>query len=422
MLCFLLNKQPSQSEKKNACVVFLQHTLLTIVEIGFIIIAMPEHPQLQPEKSDRNGDQLKEHTVNDQPSSGLLGRSIVQSLPIEVIAFNVDLKIIEANSQAAKLIELGDYIDKSLAKGTDNKVWPGWTEQLKSVVSTGKTCGFDSVDYKLNGKTKLLRIVCTPLKKAKTARNLGATVIIEDITEKVNIQRRLANAERLAAVGKLASKVAHELNNPMDGILRYINLAIRIIEQENLEKPKEYLTQCRKGLMRMVQIVSELLEFSRSTYTPSEYTGIEQIIEDAIKTMGSRAETLNIRILRNYTSGIPQIRSGNLFQVFCNLIKNALDAMPDGGELSISTRLAADDTAVVEFRDTGTSFAAENADAIFEPFFTTKDKGKGTGLGLAICKDIVERYHGRITAENVPQGGSIFTVYLPVASNSEKNL
>ena len=382
---------------------------------------MPEHRKLHPKKSDKTDERPKTNIRNGHLRFGPLGKSVVRSLPIGVVAFDPDLKIIEANSRAAKLIELGDYIDKSLAKGTDDKVWPGWTEQLKSVVSTGKTCGFDNVNYTLNGKTKLLRIVCTPLKKSKTAKNPGGTVIIEDITEKVNIQRRLANAERLAAVGKLASKVAHELNNPMDGILRYINLAIRIIEQENLEKPKEYLTQCRQGLMRMVQIVSELLEFSRSTYASLEYAKIEQIIEDAIKTMDARAEASNARVLRNYAPGIPQIGNGNLFQVFCNLIKNALDAMPDGGELSISTRLAADDTAVVEFRDTGTGFAAENADAIFEPFFTTKDKGTGTGLGLAICKDIVEGYHGRITAENAPQGGSIFTVYLPVASNSEKN-
>jgi len=396
----------------------LQHPHLTIVEIGFIIIAMPEHPQLQPEKSDRNGDQRKGHTVNDQSRSRLLGKSIVQSLPIGVIAFDPDLKIIEANPQATKLIDLDDYIDRSLAKGTDDKIWLGWTEQLKSAIATGKTCRFDDVGYTSNGKTKLLRIVCTPLKESKTTKKLGGIIIIEDVTKKVNIQRQSTNTERLAAVGKLASKVAHELNDPLDGILRYVNLAMRIVEQENLEKPKEYLTQCRKGLMRMVQIVSELLEFSRSTYTPSEYIGIEQIIEDAIKTMGSKAEALNIRISRNYTSGIPQIRSGNLFQVFRNLTKNALDAMPDGGELRISTHLAADNTIVAEFHDTGTGLPPENTEAIFEPFFTTKDKGKGTGLGLAICRDIIESYHGRITAENTPDGGSIFTVYLPAKSDS----
>jgi C4-dicarboxylate-specific signal transduction histidine kinase len=227
-------------------------------------------------------------------------------------------------------------------------------------------------------------------------------------------QEELAETERLAVVGRLACKVAHELNNPLDGILRYLNLAMRIVEQEKLEKPREYLAQCRQGLMRMVQIVSELLEFSRSTHTSCEPVKIEQIIDDAIKIMSSKAVASKVAITSACTGNIPPIRAGNLFQVFCNLIKNALDAMPQGGELNISTRLAADDTAVVEFRDNGNGFAPEHAEAMFEPFFTTKEQGKGTGLGLAISKDIVERYNGRITAENAPGGGSIFTVHLPV--------
>ncbi len=355
------------------------------------------------------------HVTDDRSGSALLGQSIVQSLPIGVVAFDADLRIIEANSQAATLVDLGDHIDKSLARGTDEKIWLGWTQQLKSVISTGETCLFDDVAYTFNERTRLLRIICSPLNEVATAKNLGGTMIIEDITEKVNIQRRLANAERLATVGKHASKVAHELNNPLDGILRYINLAMRIVEQEKLEKPKEYLTQCRQGLMRMVQIVSELLEFSRSTYTPLEHVKIEQIIEDALKTMESRTETSNIRIVRDYTFGLPQVRSGNLFQVFCNLAKNALDAMPNGGELRISTCSAADNTIVVELRDTGTGLPPQDTDVIFEPFFTTKANGKGTGLGLAICRDIIESHHGRITAENAPGGGSIFTVYLPAS-------
>jgi len=354
---------------------------------------------------------------SDHLGFGPLGKSIVQSLPIGVIAFDSDLRIIESNPQAAKLIELGDFIDESLAKGADYPGEPGlnWTEKLKSVLSSGTTCEFNRVNYKLNRRTKLLQIVCTPIKKARTSKFLGGTLIIEDVTEKADIRRQLANIEKLATIGKLASKVAHELNNPMDGILRYINLAMRIIEEEKLEKPKEYLTQCRQGLMRMVQIVSELLEFSRSTYASLEYVELEQIIEDAIRTMDAKAEALDIRVLRDYGRGIPQIRNGNLFQVFCNLIKNALDAMPTGGQLSISTRLTADNTAMVEFRDTGTGLPEEYADAIFEPFFTTKDRG--TGLGLAICKDIVERYRGRITAENASGGGCIFTMFLPIEDN-----
>jgi len=380
-----------------------------------IIAAMPENVEQESKRSENQGDSLKEHTAANRTGFGRLGESILQSLPIGIVAFDPDLKILRANAQATKLIELGDYIDKSLARGTDDKIWQGWTEQLNSAISTGKPCRFDDVSYTMDGKTKLLRIVCTPLEPAESAKSLGGIIIVEDVTDRVNIERRLANAERLAAVGKHASKVAHELNNPLDGILRYINLAMRIVEQENLTKPKEYLTQCREGLMRMVQIVSELLEFSRSTYTPLEYVKVEQIIEDAVKTMESKAEATDISIVRNYTFGMPQVRSGNLFQVFCNLVKNALDAMPNGGELRISTSLVADDTIMIELHDTGTGLPPGSMEAIFEPFFTTKEGSKGTGLGLAVCRDIVESYHGRITAQNAPDGGSIFSVYLPVA-------
>ena len=366
----------------------------------------------------------KQHDAGDEVVPvlfGPFGKLIVQSLPIGVIAFDLDLKIIEANVGAAKLIELDNFIDKSFARGTESPDVIGfdWTKQLKSVVTTGKTREFESIHYKRDGKTRLLQVVCSPIKIPETAQILGGTVVIEDITEKVNIQRQLANAERMATVGKLASKVAHELNNPMDGILRYINLAMRIIEQKNLEKPREYLTQCRQGLMRMVQIVSELLEFSRTTYVSMKYVEIEQIIEDAIRTMEARAEACNIRISLNYDCNIPKIIDGGLFQVFCNLIKNAVEAMPNGGELNISTRLSDNNTAIVEFHDTGDGLPTEYSDVIFEPFFTTKEGG--TGLGLAICKDIVERYHGRITAENASKKGSIFTVYLPIETSSSVN-
>jgi len=376
---------------------------------------MPEDAKQQLKTFDNQDDSPKKHPDSGRSGFGLLVESIFQSLPVGIIAFDSDLRILRANAQATKLIELGGHIGKSLAKGTDEKIWLGWTQQLTTAISTGKPCRFDDVSYTSDGRTKLLRIVCAPLEEAGTSEKIGGILLIEDVTEKVNVERRLANAERLAAVGKHASKVAHELNNPLDGILRYINLAIRVVEQENMTKPKEYLIQCRQGLMRMVQIISELLEFSRSSYTPLEHTKIEQIIEDAIKTVESRAEAGNISIVRNYTFAMPQVRSGNLFQVFCNLAKNALDAMPNGGELRISTSLAAEDTIMIELRDTGTGLPTESAEAIFEPFFTTKEGGKGTGLGLAICRDIVESCHGRITARNAPDGGSIFTVYLPVA-------
>jgi len=392
---------------------FYATCVLDKLSLGLIIKAMLEHSKHPRRKRSENDDSSGRRHRASPSAVTSLAESILQSLPAGVVAFDAELKVIEANAPANKLIDLGDYIDRSLAKGTDQKIWLGWTEQLRSALAGQEPCLFDDVAYTWNNRTRLLRIICSPLNDAATGRNLGGAALIEDVTERVNVQRRLANAERLASVGKHASKVAHELNNPLDGILRYINLAIRIVEQEHLDKPKEYLVQCRQGLMRMVQIVSKLLEFARNTYTPRERTKIEQIIEDALRTMESRTEASSVRVVRNYALGLPQVTSGNLFQVFCNLARNALDAMPKGGELRISTRSTGQDAIAIEFRDTGTGLPA-NTEVIFEPFFTTKADGKGTGLGLAICRDIIESHHGRITAENAPDGGSIFTVHLPV--------
>jgi signal transduction histidine kinase len=402
-------------KKRMACC-FFSTPRLTLDKLGNNFVSMQDSPKQQPRKVPNRS---RDRTMNSLVPN-LSHLAILQALPIGVVAFDKSLKILVANPEAGKLIQLGDHIDASLTRGTDEKIWQGWTEPLRSAISSGENAVFDEVDCTSKGKTRLLRIVCSPLTEPATGEILGGTITIEDVTEKVNTDRKLANAEKLAAIGKHASKVAHELNNPLDGILRYINLAMRIIEQENLEKPIEYLTQCRRGLMRMVQILGELLEFSRSARAPMEYAKVEQVIDEALKTMEARAEALGVTIVRDYGPGLPQIRSGDLFQVFCNLAKNALDAMENGGRLDVSARIGEDNTVIVEFRDTGVGLPPGNIEAIFEPFFTTKADRKGTGLGLAICRDIVESHSGRITAENAPEGGSIFTVYLPVGKQVAK--
>jgi PAS domain S-box-containing protein len=307
-------------------------------------------------------------------------KSILQSLPLAVVTFDSDLRITDANPQATSLIRLDEYIDRSLSAGTSTPTAAGldWTETLNSIIVTGRTQSFESITYTLNGRTRTLRLVCTPLRKPDSDTVLGGTVILEDITEELNTQRKL---------------------------------------NEQIDKPRDYLLRCREGLMRMVHILSELLEFSRTTYAPFERVRIDHIVEDAIKTMEPAAQASRIQILRTYAPDTPQISAGDLLQVFLNLTKNALDAMPSGGTLAVATRIAAD-SAAVEFHDSGIGFPPEHAQAIFEPFFTTKEKGKGTGLGLAICKDIIQKYQGRITAENAPGGGSIFTVYLPLTEQS----
>jgi len=344
---------------------------------------------------------------------GSLSNMIIESLCPGIVAFDKQLRIIRANQRAGELLNLQDHIDQTLAEETDSNIWGNWSELFTSVITTAHKSEIDTVKYGRGESKKLLHIVCSPLKQNGSGEIVGGGLLVEDVTGKVNIERELSHVERFAAVGKVAGKVAHELNNPIDGILRYINLTIRSIENEDYIKPKEYLAHCRSGLMRMIQIISELLEFSRSTYSAFDYIPVDKIIAEAVKAMEPHRGRVEIDIVYDCPEKMPKFRSPSLFQVFCNLIKNALDAMAGAGRLAITIQCT-DETLTISFCDTGPGFAPGNAEAIFEPFFTTKTNGKGTGLGLAICKDIIEKYNGRVTAENTPDSGSVFTVHLPL--------
>lgn len=354
----------------------------------------------------------KQHVV-DKEVNAALAPFILQSLPIGIAIFDKELKTINANPIAAELIDLRANTDSSLAAGTNEKIWGDWHKTLSEVVEIGKIHRFDNVAYRKIDKQSVLQITCAPLTDGLNDVIQGGLLLLEDITEKANAQKQMANTERLAAMGKLASKVAHELNNPIDGIMRYINLAKRTISEANLPKPVEYLEHAGDGLKRMVQIITKLLEFSRNRYSSLEDTPIDKLIDDAVKFIEPAAKALSVEIERQYPSALPTVKGGNLFQVFCNLLKNAVEAMPDGGKVTISWDISEDNVAMIKFRDTGPGFDPANSEAIFEPFFTTKT-GKGTGLGLAICRDIIEKYRGKITAQNFPASGGIFTVHLPL--------
>ncbi|MCF7956030.1 MAG: hypothetical protein K9M75_09535 [Phycisphaerae bacterium] len=358
-----------------------------------------------------NDKQLNSDICDLQGDAPAISPSVLASLPIGIVAFSPDMKIIYANDLAASLLKLGDYLDNSLAGGADQNVWGDWKSSLNEVVQTGQTATFDSVKYSRPDSVRLLKIIVTPMKSHTTGRITGGLAAIEDMTGKGSVADEHSQAERLAAIGKVAGKVAHELNNPMDGILRYINLSIRAIEKQQFEKPVEYLNHCKSGLMRMSRIIGELLEFSRGRHPELQCASIQKILTESVKAMEPKCEGVGIAVFDNIEFINKKFRGDNLFQVFCNLIKNAADAMEGNGVLNIIIS-GIDEEIVVEFKDSGPGFPAEHANSIFEPFFTTKEKG--TGLGLAICKDIIEKYKGRIEAINDEQTGSKFTVYLPI--------
>jgi signal transduction histidine kinase len=217
---------------------------------------------------------------------------------------------------------------------------------------------------------------------------------------------------RLASLDSLTTRIAHELNNPLDGILRYTTMALRLAEETHEAKLASYLTQSRSGLVRVVQIIGELLEMARSTRGEFDRAVVNDIVQQALDSCQDAIADCGIVVTIDFqTQDLMAMRGTRLYLACCNLIRNAVDAMPDGGRLSITTGQANGST-MIQIADTGMGFAAA-PEKLFEPFYTTKPPGRGTGIGLSLCKEFVEEMGGTISAELGKEGGAVFTVKIP---------
>lgn len=345
-----------------------------------------------------------------------IAEDVFHALPLGLIVFDRQLRVTHANAAAGFVVSPGESLIDALKRGAVESQYENWAAELRHTLDAQLPKRFEHVTYRVEPNRELIvNLTCSPLTSGETAEAIGGLLVVEDVTASIGMEKRLAVSERMAALGKLAARVAHELNNPLDGILRFLGLSQRVIERNEPEKAKHYLEQSRAGLLRMAQIVTDLLEFSRSAHASYEDTSLNTIVEEAVKVMSDQAGRARVSIICSFDGKLPVVRGGgNLFQVFCNIIKNAVDAMAAGGTLTISSGLTRRE-AVIRFDDTGTGLP-ESTERVFEPFFTTKAPGKGTGLGLAICRDIVEKYRGRLTAENREAGGARFTVWIPLES------
>lgn len=341
--------------------------------------------------------------------------NVFHTLPLGLVVFDRSMRVWHVNAPAAFLVQLEQSVVEALCLGAAESRYEDWEAELRRVLDTRMPAQFEQITHRdPAGQERILNLSCTPLTSGNSKEVIGGLLVVNDVTAGISMEKRLAVSERMAALGKLAAKVAHELNNPLDGILRYLGLAQRVIEQNQPDKAKHYLEQSRAGLLRMAQIVTDLLEFSRNARTSPDDASLNAVIEESVKVMHDKAAHNGVSVVCAFEESLPIMRGGgNLFQVFCNIIKNAIDAMENGGTLTISSMLNGNE-AVIKFEDTGHGLN-DPIERIFEPFYTTKGPGKGTGLGLPVCRDIVEKHNGRLIAENRDTGGARFTVVIPLA-------
>ncbi|MGH7499138.1 MAG: two-component system sensor histidine kinase NtrB [Gemmatimonadales bacterium] len=245
----------------------------------------------------------------------------------------------------------------------------------------------------------------------------------EDVTEWQSIQSQILQSDKLSAVGQLAAGVMHEINNP----LATISACVAAIQGKlppagspGVDAVAEYLEIIDKEVDRCTRIVDGLLDFSRPKGKSKAPVALNQLVDDTLFLLKHHQRFKHLQVVRELDPSDPRT-NGNveqLIQMLMALMLNALDAMEEGGQLTLRTAAGRGrgDEVMLEVEDTGVGIARADQGKIFEPFFTTKPPGRGTGLGLSICYGIIEEHRGRIEVDSTPGRGSTFRVYLPVLS------
>jgi two-component system, NtrC family, sensor kinase len=245
----------------------------------------------------------------------------------------------------------------------------------------------------------------------------------EDITERVVASRAVARAEKLAAVGRLAAGVVHEINNPLATIAACAEaLETRVGEgaygaSAEVEDLRDYLQLIRAEAFRCKQITNGLLDFSRARQAQHTAVGVGGVVESAARLLQHQKRGPAVEIKVEVEPGLPAVSgdAGQLQQAVVILAENGVDAMPGGGTLTLRARRAEAEEGgiLIEVEDTGVGIEPEIRERIFDPFFTTKEVGRGTGLGLAVCYGIVTEHGGRVSVNSTPGRGTLFAVWLP---------
>ena len=241
-------------------------------------------------------------------------------------------------------------------------------------------------------------------------------------------QARLLHQDKMMSLGRLAASVAHEINNPLSGILNYIRLMLRTFRKGPLARDKQdqfagYLELVETETDRCSKIVSSLLTFSRRSPVAFGPVSMAEIVDRSIVLARHRLELANVTLVTRMADDLPAIRgdANQLQQCLLNLIFNAVDAMPDGGTLTLAAASEENGASVVvRVTDTGQGIRETDMAHIFEPFYTTKQQGEGIGLGLSTTYGIVDRHGGTLTAASRPGRETTFEIRLPVkASDSD---
>jgi PAS domain S-box-containing protein len=346
--------------------------------------------------------------------------SIVESINVGILTADAAGRVTACNSALEEM--LGLRRDEATGHRVENLFAEDFAETLRQALGAQ---GWELSElrniYKLHtatrrGRTLILNIALAPLKRADAAVPGGVLVVLEDVTGRVRLEEQLQQREKLSSIGLLAAGVAHEINTPLTGVSSYTQMLLGMLAETD---PKHALLQkIRRQTDRATGIVNNLLNFSRTgSVTEFADVNLNRVLDDTLQLLEPQLRQSQIELRREYAEDLPRVyaNAGKLQQVFTNLLLNARDAIPDGGQITLRTNASDLDAVTVQVADTGIGIAPENVARIYDPFFTTKGVGRGTGLGLAVSYGIVQEHSGHIAVESAPGRGTTFRITLPTA-------
>jgi two-component system NtrC family sensor kinase len=358
--------------------------------------------------------------------------AIIDSLPVSLYAIDRDYRVVAWNRNrelGGQGIPRRDVLGRNVFEVLTRQPRATLDAEFGRAFETGEIERIEQEAHGPDGMTRQWLVSKVPMRIDGEEVSHVITVG-EDITERVLASRAVARSEKLAAVGRLAAGVVHEINNPLATIAACAEaLESRVAEgvygsSPDVEDLREYLQLIRDEAFRCKEITNGLLNFSRARAVQHAPVNLSEVVESAARLLLHQRRGPAIRIEVEAAPHLPLVAGdeGQLQQAVIILAENALDAMPEGGTLTLRTREVMEEGAgavLIEVGDTGSGIPPAILERIFDPFFTTKEIGRGTGLGLAVCYGIVTEHGGRIGVDSTPGRGTTFTIRLPANSTTD---
>ncbi|HEX8735477.1 MAG TPA: ATP-binding protein, partial [Pyrinomonadaceae bacterium] len=350
--------------------------------------------------------------------------TVLDALPVSLYVIDKDYRIVTWNKNREIGLQgvpreevIGRNVFEVLTKYPQSEL----SQEFERAFRTGKIERIEQRTTDPNGASKHWLVSKIPMRDSDTGEVTHVITVGEDVTVRVEAIHAIGRAEKLAAVGRLASGVVHEINNPLATISACAEaLETRVSEgifdvSPEVEDLREYLSLIRSEAFRCKTITNGLLDFSRARAGNRAPIDMGLTVKSSARLIAHQKRGDNIEIKLELAENLPTVNAdeGQMQQAVIALSTNAIDAMPGGGTLTLRAS-SQNGRVVIEIQDTGHGIAPEDLPKVFEPFFTTKEIGKGTGLGLAVCYGIVTEHGGRLAVRSNVGVGTTFTIYLPI--------